>query len=222
MEKERETIIERVEKLLRKAESTTHEAERDTFMAKATELMQRHRIEQAELRMAGVATDEIVHEMWEYSQNNAHMPGKRHIMLAACYVAGDAQFIYHRGSIDEQYCTLIGTKTEIETAKVVYLSLYTQATGACLAARLSTKRERTSFLVGYAQGVLAKAKEARETVAMEPGMALVLASRSEEVDAYIDEKFDVTTGAAYEADWVAQQRGVIEGSKADIGQGALA
>lgn len=222
MKAERETIIEKVEKLLRKAESTTHEAERDAFMAKATELMQRHRIEQAELRLAGGTSEEITHTVWEYSPNNAHMPGKRHLLLAACFIAGDVQFLYHTGSINEQRCTLIGTETEIETAKVVYASLYTQASVVCLGLRLRSKKERTSFLVGYAQGVLAKAKAARDTVDTEPGMALVLASRSEEVNAYLNENFNAKEGPSYTADYAARQRGVIEGSKADIGQGALA
>lgn len=218
---DRESIIERVEKLLRKAESTTHEAERDAFMAKATELMQRHRIEQAELRLAGGTSEAITHTVWEYSPNNANMPGKRHLLLAACFIAGDVQFLYHTGSINEQRCTLIGTETEIETAKVIYASLYTQGSVKCLELRLRSKRERTSFLVGYAQGAMAKAKEARDTVATEPGMALVLASRAKEVKDYLDENFSVKTGAGYDADYAARTAGVREGAKADIGQEAL-
>lgn len=221
MDQERESIIERVEKLLRKAESTTHEAERDAFMAKATELMQRHRIEQAELRLAGGTSEEITHEVWQYSDNNANMPGKRHLLHVACFIAGDVQFIYHTGSINEQRCTMIGTTTEIETAKVIYASLYTQASVKCLELRLKSKRERTSFLVGYAQGVLVKAEAAREQVETGPGMALVLASRKEEVNDYLDENFNTKTGPSYNADRAAQILGNLEGQKADIGQEQL-
>lgn len=217
MTEERESIISKIEKLLAKADSSEHEGERDAFYAKATDLMVRHQVEQAELRQAGTVRVEVVQRMFTYSTNDANLPGKRLLLGVAGKIAGDSQFVYYTGSRHQQDCVLIGFEDNLDVMQMLYTSFYMQARREASRRGFTAKRLVTGYLQGFAMGAAdAYAEVIRIREAESPGTALVLASRKDEIDDAVkdmgaEQKSDKLSDAA------AASYGYEDGQRADIG-----
>lgn len=223
MTDERETIISKIENLLAKADSSTHEAERDAFYAKAADLMVRHQVEQEELRQAGTIRAEIEQRQFTYSTNDANLPGKRMLLAVAGRIAGDSAFIYYTGSRRHQLATLVGFPDNLDTMQMLYSSFYLQARQEASRRGFTQKRLVTGYMQGFAMGVADKFDEVlRVREAEAPGTGLVLASRRDEIAQAID---DLDAGPARPetlSDSNAAGYGYRDGQNADIGLGQVA
>lgn len=221
MAKSEQDIIEQIEALLRQAESSEFPEERDAFYAGARRLMVKHAIDEAALNTARGTTEEPESEHFQYSPNDSWVPGKRQLLAVACEMAGSGtQFVYYTGGIGPsraQYCDLIGYQAERAVAKAAYASLYLQARQDASKAGFSTKKQVTSFMVGYAQGVLQKVIAARidEEATLEPGTAIVLRDRSLAVKEMVEE-MGVASAPKYSADPLATVLGEQAGRRADL------
>lgn len=212
-------IVEKIEALLKQADSTEHPEERDAFYAGARRLMVKHSIEEADLNLARGVTESPETEEWTYSPNNYWMPGKRALIDAACKMAGSGTtFIYYsRAGTGEQRCRLIGYQAERTVAKAAYQSLYLQARVEASRAGFTSKREVSSFLAGFAQGVIGKIVMAQidEEQKLSESTALVLRDRSLAVVELADAQ-GAKPDSGIQVDQFAHANGVKAGQEADL------
>lgn len=221
-----EDIIRKIQAMLAKAESTTHEAEAETFNAKAQELMLRHAIAEADLRDAGQAKKgEIKPEPFVYSGSDANLPGKRRLLTVACKMAG-VKCVFYTGSRHKQTAVLIGYQADREYAAMIYASLTLQVTSLGRLAYnrdqppFGLKRYMTGFMVGFGDRVAERAEQMTATVNEDTGGSLlpVLASKEQEVDQAFQQHFPNTKKLARNrVDAQAYGSGTRAGANADIG-----
>ncbi len=192
-------MIRKVQGLLAKAEGTDNENEAETFFAKARELMLKHAIDDQMLRMASAerrAADSPILEDFMFSRSDSNAVGLAQLMNAAALACTVKMIIYpnRRGSnlnrpgngslVASQWCGLIGFKSDIEMAKVLYASLLIQARqfghGDLKQAgidRRHASKFMTGYLVGFAGRVSQRVKADRGIV--DNSMALVVARETE-------------------------------------------
>lgn len=219
-------IIRKIQAMLAKAESTTHEAEAETFNAKAQELMLRHAIAEADLADAGQAKKGAIEpEPFVYSGSDANLPGKRRLLTVACRMAG-VKCVFYTGSRHKQTAVLIGYKSDREYAAMLYASFTLQVTSL---GRLAYDRDRppfgikrymTGFMVGFGDRVSERAEQMTTTVDKDTGGSLlpVLASKEAEVDEAFNRHFPNTKKLARNrVDAQAYGAGSAAGARADIG-----
>jgi hypothetical protein len=146
------TLLDRVRALLRKAESTTFEAEADALTAKAQQLITRHALDDVLLRTDGPA---------------AGGPVLRRVLLDDPYLAAKALLVHVVASAnrctstfspDSAWCSVVGHPGDLAATQVLVASLLTQAVAAM--ARTGTRRDargrvrtrsfRRTFLEAYA------------------------------------------------------------------------
>lgn len=211
-------IHEKIEALMRQAESTTHAEEADAFLAKARQLMVKHAINEAHLDTARGETSKPSVERWVFSTNSTWAPGKRKLVAAACIAAGSGTtFLYHPAAAGDQVAELVGFDVEREVAKTVYNSLFAQARVGARKAGITGKKDTSSYFAGFASGAVSKlrAAEAREAFLSAPGTDIVLANRAQvvgDVAAAIPQKL----AAEYKANRDASFAGYRDGKDADI------
>lgn len=187
-------ILAKVRGLLAKAESTQFEHEAEAFTAKAQELIARHSLD-----VALLAAD-------------VDVPGGRRVYLDPPYAK--AKFLLLANIAEANSCracwndhrktaTLIGHRTDLHLAEVLFTSLLLQGTGAVVAAGASsdgwgtntTRSWRNAFWHGFADRIGQRLREATATVharhRAETGEDLlpVLADRSAAVDDAFAESF---------------------------------
>lgn len=215
-----ESIITKIEALLRKADGASTPEEAEAFYEGATRLMLKYQVDEAMLDPTrDHARETPAWEEFEYSPNNYWMPGKRELLLAACEMAGSGtRFVYFTNCGNgAQACRVVGFAMERSVAKRAYASLYMQARMGASAAGCASKREVSSFMVGYARGVIYKVISAQtdEEAKLSSSTALALRDRSDEVkDLY--EAEDVRPAPEYEAEQRALRSGWVEGQNADL------
>ena len=187
--------LDRVRKLLAKAERAGTPEEAETYNAKAVELMARHGIDEALLAAAEPGRDVI---------------GSSRIAMADPYSAGKARllgwtaaalrcrWIMHGAAGGKVGAvTVFGFASDRERVELLYTSLLLQATGQLVRLRPPWEGEsvaayRRSWLQGFAAQVhhrllAAEQRAAAEVPEAAPGTALVLADRGTQVDrAYSD------------------------------------
>jgi hypothetical protein len=233
-EQVQEKMIDRVQKLLRKAESTTPE-EAEALMQKAEQLMAQHAISEAMLAEGGKLDDEII-------MRRIDMKGSYHLGLSALGFAVGRGYGFRLMQSKRSNATgviWIGWKRDVDKAEVILTSLLIQQERA---AREYMKRTgegfefmtafekfnaKRSFMVGFADGVeekliaarnVAKKDYAKETGTTSSSMELVLVSRSEQLDKYYDK---IPKGKARASrtsyDGSAAGQGRVAGRNADTG-----
>ena len=192
-------LAEKIAALLDKAASTPYEAEAEAFVAKAQELMARHRIDRAVLadqapgRLAdGVEGRRIVVE-------DPYATAKFHLLAGLAEVNG-ARAVWSRG---QSVATVFGFPVEVDIIEELFTSLLVQATAAMQRegskqdadGRNRTRAFRRSFLLAFADGVARRLQASVDRVVDEAeaaaGTALVplLAARAEAVDLKLRETF---------------------------------
>lgn len=217
--------LETIEALLRKAMSTDSQEEAETFFAGAARLMAKHGITEAELNLARDVRELPGHERWAYSPNAYWLPGKRELLLAACEIAGSGtRYLYYAGNQRRgpQECEVFGYAKEREIAKSAYASLYIQGRAAASRGGWKSTKEVSSFLIGFAHGVIYKVIDVRTTeeAKVSESTALALRDRSEEVADLYNEQ-DAKPAPKVSTDWFASQAGREAGLDADIGLSSL-
>lgn len=184
-----EGMIAKILALLAKAESTEFEAERDTYMAKAQELMLKHSVEQSQL------TPQQAEQMMMKECAESRNKYDQILLSAVCRSADVYHVIYAQakryGSAKSggvTHGTLTGTQTDIRYVESLYASLLIQRE---IALKMSLHRGdkpewehgksfNNSFRVNFAVAASAKMQEAkRTTVDSVPGMALVLVTKAD-------------------------------------------
>ena len=226
--------LERIRKLLAKAEKAGTPEEAETYNDKAAELMARHSIDSAALAARDPADRDAI--------------GSRHITMTDPYstekaslaggiaVTMNCRIVSHpgRGRGKIASVTLIGFESDIKRVELSYTSLLLQATRSVAAQRPpswsgeSTAAFRRSWLIGFTAEVHRRLTDAGQRAAAdhdvartagEPSAELVLADRKSLVDRAVSERFPTLrrprprqlTGSGYRS-------GVDAGRRADLGQ----
>lgn len=189
-------VLDRVRKLLAKAEHPgTPAEEAQAFSAKSSELMAAYAIDQALLDAA---------------QPCAATPIVRQVEVEAPYALPRAVLLdrvgrAHRVRVvigpdagsGRRLCTMVGFPVDLDIVEVLFTSLLLQASTAMLHASSDLERPkafRRAFLLGYADVIGARLATVQQQTDAEadrgrPGAALVLADRSDRVDALFDHEF---------------------------------
>lgn len=146
-----ERILSRVRQLLAKAESTTFDAEAETFTAGAQALMARHSIDAAMLQASGGRCD--APRARRIGVDRPYESPKA-MLLGAVAEANRCRIVW---SQELGFATVLGFPAELEAVETLFTSLLVQATQAVTregsrrtAGRSRTRSFRSSFLVSYA------------------------------------------------------------------------
>jgi hypothetical protein len=148
-----EALIDRVRKLLAKAESTTNANEAEAFSAKAASLIAAHRLDVAHVRESLVRGRLAVRPIT--IGRGAYVRARLALLMA---VAGhhDCEVVFRAGP-DGTTALVAGFESDLDVTEVLYASLHAQAAGQMAALRratpAATQRYRRSFLFGFARRV---------------------------------------------------------------------
>lgn len=225
-----EGLLAKVRALLAKAESTSFNEEAAAFMAKAQELMTRHRIDRAMLA--------------DRDDGPAGGPGGRRILIDDPYAqakfflldavaqANTVRAVWSKGL---DFATVMGFATDLDVVEELFTSLLVQATSAMARegsktdafGRSRTRRFRKAFLLAYASRIGQRLEEAAEATVHEAeqdyGTALlpVLAARDEQVAQLTDEVFpELSTVRVTVSDAEGWHAGTTHADLADLSSGA--
>lgn len=222
-------LLDRVRKLMDKAQSTSNPYEAEVFARKAAELIARHRLDPD--RIATGVDDEL--GIREVPIGRGAYVRARLALLAAVVSAHDAQVVFG-GTPDGTIAYVAGFEADLDVIGVMYSSLHGQACTQMASQRRSTaaatQRYRRSFLFGFADRLaelLAESRVAAEGAASSShgsDLAPALLGRRRRVDAFATERFGRVRsarapGAAQQGGWVA---GAAAAERADVGRARLA
>jgi hypothetical protein len=192
---EEERLLTRIRGLLTKAESSDFAEEANAFMAKAQELMTRHRIDRTlvEADAEGDCAPQVdTRRVWLEDP---------YLETKALLLANVASANRCRAVVDPEFgfSTLVGHPEDLDATDLLFTSLLVQATRRITAlgndptfSRRSRKPSyRRSFLVAYAGRIGSRLREANEAAIVAADKALgnrllpVLARRDEKLDAAV-------------------------------------
>jgi len=192
-----EIIVSRIEKLWRKAKDpAATDAEREAFQAKALALMERHRIEEAALQLAGddpIIDGEILVAEGRYAHQILDI-------VDAVSRAYNTRLYYYSRPYRKDVRAL-GFASDVDRVRHIARMLVNDALHQASLHREGsaalTSQWRRSFLVGYASAISKRFREAREMSQQSfdtetvKGAELVLVSRKEQVEQeYSKRKFN--------------------------------
>ena len=195
---ERSRVLNRVRTLLAKAEATEFAAEAETFTAKAQDLMTRHAIDEALLRVAGDGPIDIrgirVHIRNPYA-------GEKVSLLNQVARANRCRAVWNKplGLV-----TVLGTPVDVDQVEMLFTSLLIQATRAMAeaGARRAGSFDRSasfrrSFLMAYAVRIGERLTESSAAAAASYGAELVpvLQRQTDAVQAEFERLFPQTRTA---------------------------
>jgi hypothetical protein len=243
---------ERIAKLLTRAEGTDNQHEADLANEMAARLMEKYAISADLLAQARGAEiqDHIVEERIEYG-GIFHM-AKWDIGKAIATNVPNVEHMISRPGGSHSTLILIGFSKDVERVKLLDASLQLQASSAMQRwwrdqnkswmTPMQKSKERRGFLVGYANGVsmkLARARRegredaideeakrsARDASEVRKSTELVLVSKGEQVDQWIDSKYGNTIHKVkrnYQTGgWSAKAEGYREGQRANTGDPSI-
>jgi len=196
-----ERILSRVRMLLAKAESTTYEAEAETFTAGAQALMARHSIDAALLAQESGGRHGRDDPRGRRIGIDNPYEGPKAALLHAVASANRCRMVWSK---ELGFGTVVGFEPDLEAVELLFTSLLVQATRTLAAAGSRSDRHggsrtrsfRQSFLAAFAhrigerlQEAAAHEEEEAAVAARASGRELVplLAARAE----HVDEQFDV-------------------------------
>lgn len=226
--------LERVRKLLAKAERAGTPEEAEAFTGKAAELMARHGIDQA---VVDAGRDEREREAVT----------SRRVPVSAPYAVDKSTLLF--GVAEAMRCSAVRTRTErgrqsyvmtvfgvpsdLDRVEMLFTSLLLQATRQAARTRAprgeSTAAYRRTFLLGFTSAVVRRITVAEQAavadVAAErdddgrrAGAALVLVDRSEQVDRAVRDAFpNLRTAPARRLSGSGYGDGREAGERADVG-----
>lgn len=225
MDAQFEKMIERVEKLLAKAESTSHPAEAEAFTAKAQQIMSEYQIEEAMLtslgqKAMGAPTSVKVFVDKPYADQKV-------TLLNSVAVPNRCKMVYkgwqcnHR-DYKQVECTVYGFESDLQIVQMLYNSLRGQMIAAMWEAypnrRGAAAAWKKSFFMGYAGRVGRRLQEIQDLNVKEATMDLlpVLANRQDEI-----QKLLPPTKSRHVSDgnnFHGMDHGDAAGRRADLGQ----
>ncbi len=220
------TIINRVQALIAKAESSPFPAEADAFMAKAQALINDHAIDQA--RLNGADPTSIGHDT--LPMKGTYTKERSHIWSAVananrCKVLTLSSY----GSSKVSNLTLVGREQDRQLVRMLATSLELQALKRLEdldpnATFETPVVQRRSFLRGFALEVTDRMRRSGHThavVGQTAEQALVVAADA--VDRYVDEEFNVSQArrSAARHDGLAFSHGRRAGASADVGSSRI-
>ena len=223
---DRERYIDKVRKILAKAERAGTQEEAEVFFAKAAELITKWRIEDIELDQAGNTDDLETRkvQLGTYTPTADVMAMKRVFKPLGVEVA----YINYGGKGRPPFAVLIGWTRDIDKAQLLWASVEIQMVTVMKRTepagfdRNFIREWRQSFKLGFTKAVghrmamqVAVAKDAAE--ATTPGVGLVLVSKDQQLQKFIEDgtrpgrhgRVNVNTGA--------HLAGERAGSQADLG-----
>lgn len=206
-----EKKIDLIAQMLAKAESTTPE-EAEALMAAAAKMMAKYMIDQATIdeRRAkqGKASEKIIEERLSYT--GAYRGEMLHMCNMVIRALGTLRGMQATGARNgkEFYFWIIGFESDVQQAKLLIDSLHIQAMVAVRAwwkenkqalsweSSYNQEKARRSFVYGFGSGAGSRIRENRNQVVQEatPGTELVLVSRKERVDEYVQSTYALKSG----------------------------
>ncbi len=223
-----EPLLDKVRKLLAKAEATTNEHEAEAFAAKAASLIATHRIDAARLATAGRGDALAIRSV--LVGRGAYVRA-RLALLDAVASNHDCEVVFV-STRDGAVAKMAGFTTDLDATTVLYESLHLQAASRMSAVRrrtpAATQRWRRAYLFGYAARVRELLAATRSTVeaanAFAGGSVLPdLPGRAAQVKAFAATAFGRVVAASAPAAAVASgwERGHREASAVDLGRTRL-
>ena len=227
-------MVRKVQALLAKAESTDNEHEADAFYAKARELILTHAIDEQALREASAsrrASERPVMIDFMYGTTGSHDVSKA-VLLNQIARANRVRMLNYgaRGRTraieypNARWCVLVGFATDVESVKMLYVSLELQCSRFGKTTWDQVHEERpwvgqygfiTGFISGFAGRVYERFKEQEKEISQTSSALIV--RRDEEVDAAFREFFPETKSTHQRSSAFGQRHGRAAGDRADIG-----
>lgn len=221
--------LSKIRALLDKAESTTFPEEAEALSAKASELMVKYHIDEAQLNASRPRQDRGVVIEKTIDLGKGPYVGARQILIGQITDAFDARLLLSQGYKGKN-AHVVAHESVVEQVEVLYTSLLLQATRAVAAAKVPPRehglRFRRSFLISFAYRVgdrlreqLASAVAAADESAS-TSVALVLVDRKSEVDSWVDQAYPRLRKApnlSASSSAAGREQGTAAGSRADIG-----
>ncbi|WP_431901646.1 DUF2786 domain-containing protein [Nonomuraea sp. bgisy101] len=212
--------LDRVRKLLAKAEGTDNEHERETFMAAATALMAKYGIERAAPSAA------------------RSTPANRVVTLGDPWAREKARLVYLVSEAVRCRPVLIGKgdggqrvhvfgfASDLERADLLATSLLLQMASGVARVPVPADRVRAyrrSWMLGFTDEVyrLLVAAESRAAAAGAPGTELVLADRKAEVERAVAELYPRIRRSVPRMSGTGYRDGVAAGRRADLARTAV-
>ena len=226
-------LVQRVRKLLDKAERTDNGHEAEVFAAKAAELVAQHRIEPDRLATARDGEELAIAEV--HVGRGAYVRA-RLALLQGIAEAHDVRVVF-QATATGTVAFLAGYRSDLAVTEVMYHSLHQQAASQVAAIKkqtgAATQRYRRSFLFGFAGRIAELLAESRSSVESEAADGLVdgdasstevaLRARAERVDEFAARSWGRVRSAsppsAVSSDGYA--RGTAAAGRADVGRARL-
>jgi uncharacterized protein DUF2786 len=227
------TLLERVRKLLSKAESEgVTPAEAEALTAKAAELMAKYGIDRALLAARRPETDRPSDRVIEIGNPWARVQAH---LLCGIAAAMRCQCVILPSRSPGSRIHVFGFTSDIERSEVLYTSLLVQMWQGLMAAAVpsgshSPRAWRRSWLLGFATAVVQRVRDAEEAAARQAtaaptpsgqNAALVLADRSQVVKRTLDQAYPVTRKSRLTYTGSGYGDGYANGQRADIGHTRL-
>lgn len=199
-----ESLVQRVRKLLDKAEATTNVHEAEAFSQKAAQLVALHRISPERLQAVERGDDEL--GIVEINVGRGAYVRARLALLVAVSQPHDVRIVFQSTPVGT-IAFAAGFRRDLDVVEMLYESLHQQASAQMAEIKrgsgAATQRYRRSFLFGFADrvGLILKEAKSKAEDAVAPAAAssteLAIRERREEVDGYVRESWGrVRTAAA--------------------------
>lgn len=217
-----DSLLDKVRKLLAKAEATDFPGEAETLSAKAAELIAKYGIDQALLDNENLTRDEV--GTLDIALDKPYALDKAHLANALALALRCKAIRHSNGGV----LKVFGFAADLERLEILYTSLLVQATRGVLAAPTPAYANTTSFrkswLTGFTVRVARRVREAEAAAAQQVqtpagvSTALVLRSRSTLVDQAFADAYPHTRHGRRTLGRSGYEAGQAAGSRADIGQ----
>lgn len=226
------SLVDRVRKLLDKAERTDSPHEAEAFAAKAADLVARHRISPEQLEQRGDdGADLAIREL--LVGRGAYVRG-RLALLGNIAEAHDVRMVF-QATPEGSMAFLAGRAVDLDVVEVMYASLHSQVAAQMSNVRRSTgaatQRERRAFLFGFANRIGDLLAESASTAKAESerqadggaSTAVAIRERRERVDEFAHETWGKVRSAGRPASLSPDgyYEGVVAAERADVGRARL-
>jgi hypothetical protein len=237
---DREGIIKKIRALLDKAESTTYEAEAESFTAKAQELMLQYAVDEAEMETAGKKkSEDIVIRDVIVKRGQAATESRQAFMERVARAFGCRTFLW--GGTDR--VAVVGYESDTMFVEMMYLSINVQCYSTMTREVKEAKREakryensgtkfseagfRRAFAEGYFYRVAERIKERYEAKMANVGesTAIVLKDKGDRVEDWLNSRMSLGKAKQRRVkkyDFQAAGLGRERGNDANIGVGTKA
>ena len=226
-----DSLVQRVRKLLDKAERTDNVHESEAFARKAAELVAQHRIDPEHLSASAESERDDLRIVEMNLGRGAYVRGRLSLLVAIAN-AHDVKVVF-RATPEGTIALAAGHSTDLDVVEVMYHSLHQQASAQMAAIRkgtgAATQRFRRSFLFGFADRLGQIVAESRRRIedsvqANEAaGTAIALRERAERVDDFVLSEWGHVRSATRPSPVqpTGYTSGVVAAERADVGRARI-